>query len=235
MKRRLAELAKRFEALDRSRRLMLLVAAAIVLVAGVRLGVADPLAAAARGARDEARELQKQIAGRRGRLAAIKARHETDPNRKERQQLARLEQEAGRLDARLRERMRGLIEPRDMARVLEDVLVRRTRLRLGAVRSLPPQPLIEPAPAESGAAVAETDTVAEKETAPKPAAGVWRHGLQIVFHGTYLDTLAYLRELERLQWEFYWDGVELEVEEYPRARVTITVHTLSLEEGWIGV
>jgi len=234
VKARLARLAKRFEALERSRRLALVAGTAVALVAGVQLAAVDPLVAAARQARSEAAAVHKRIAERRGQLAEIKTRHEFDPDREERQRLARLEEEAGRLDERLRERMRGLIQPREMARVLEDVLVRRTRLRLETVRSLPPRPLVEPGPAGDGPRVAETDGT-EAEAAARPAAGVWRHGLEITFHGTYLDTLAYLRELERLPWEFYWDGVVLEVEKYPRARVTITVHTLGLEEGWIGV
>jgi MSHA biogenesis protein MshJ len=53
--------------------------------------------------------------------------------------------------------------------------------------------------------------------------------------GGYLSTLRYLEELEDLPWRFFWKSLNYEVLEYPEARVVLTVETLSLREGWIGV
>ena len=64
---------------------------------------------------------------------------------------------------------------------------------------------------------------------------MYRHGLQLELEGSYLATLAYLKALQALPWEFYWDEVRLQVDKYPTAKITIVVHTLSLTEGWIGV
>ena len=59
--------------------------------------------------------------------------------------------------------------------------------------------------------------------------------MQIEFEGSYLETLKYMSQLEALSQKFYWGSVDFVIEEYPRARVTITVNTLSLSEAWIGV
>ena len=65
--------------------------------------------------------------------------------------------------------------------------------------------------------------------------GIYRHGLQIEFKGSYLSTLEYLKALDALPWNFYWDVLELNVDKYPVSTIVITVHTLSFHEGWIGV
>jgi len=140
------------------------------------------------------------------------------------------------VDQRLRALTVDLIPPREMARVLEAVLARDRGLRLLRLENLGTRPLVEPA-AEGGDGQAEGRQAAagpapEDEAATVPR--IFRHDLRMEFEGTFLDTLRYLQALERLPWRFYWDSVTLEVERHPRARVRIQVHTLSLEEGWIG-
>ena len=53
--------------------------------------------------------------------------------------------------------------------------------------------------------------------------------------GSYLDCLAYLRAIERLPWHLYWARLEMQTGEYPQNDIVIEVHTLSLDEEWIGV
>jgi len=44
-----------------------------------------------------------------------------------------------------------------------------------------------------------------------------------------------MRELESLEWRFFWDNLEYEVIEYPRGLITFTLYTISLDKDWIGV
>jgi MSHA biogenesis protein MshJ len=59
--------------------------------------------------------------------------------------------------------------------------------------------------------------------------------MQLVLEGTYLDCLKYLEAVERLPWQLYWGSLQLETQRHPRTRISIELHTLSLEEEWIGV
>lgn len=61
----------------------------------------------------------------------------------------------------------------------------------------------------------------------------WRHGLRLAFRGSYLDTLAYLQDLESLGWKFYWERFELNAENYPVVESSLEVFTLSLDEHWL--
>ena len=149
-----------------------------------------------------------------------------EPNEAERNKLTRLQDKLKELDKALKEKLHGLISPTDMARALEAVLVQQTNLRLLKIESVSAESLFKQ----------QDDGEANQEQqAPEAKVGIYKHGLQIEFMGSYLDTLAYLKALEDLPWDFYWDGLNLKVEKYPKSKVTIRVHTLSLDEDWIGV
>lgn len=121
------------------------------------------------------------------------------------------------------------IRPAQMAGVLRDMLRAENGLVLTRLESLGAEPLF-------AAAKDDTEkTENQKNSKRLHQAEIYKHGLRIVFEGDYFKTLKYLRALEAMPWRLYWDNVEYQVTEYPKARVAITVHTLSLSEGWIGV
>lgn len=217
MKRRLAEWSARLDALSLRERGLVFAAALMVLFLVWDQLLLSPLdqrqlrtSQELEGLRAQAEQIRNQVqslssGGRGGRLAAL------------RDEQRRLEEAHRRLDARLQEATTGLIAPAAMARVLEEVLSRQSGLTLLRVENLAPRPLF-----------------GDSES-PASLAAIYRHGLVIEFEGTYADTLRYLRALEALPHTFFWEAVEFDVERYPRARVRLTVFTLGLEEGWIGV
>jgi MSHA biogenesis protein MshJ len=119
------------------------------------------------------------------------------------------------------------IQPAQMAAMLRDMLHAENGLRLTRLQSLGAEPMFPP-PEQGAEAGAEK---VSRSHQPE----IFKHGLRIVFEGDYFKTLKYLRALEAMPWRLYWDNVEYQVTKYPRASVAITVHTLSLHEGWIGV
>jgi MSHA biogenesis protein MshJ len=98
------------------------------------------------------------------------------------------------------------------------------------LEALPTEPLVVPeddaAPEKAGAT--------ERETAPSDVR-FYRHGLRIELEGSFHETLAFLDEIEGLPGSFMWESVHYEVQEYPTAKVTLTVYMLGNREGWIGV
>ncbi len=49
----------------------------------------------------------------------------------------------------------------------------------------------------------------------------------MVLRGQYADIYDYLKRIETLGWQFYWDTFDYQVDAYPMAKVSITLHTLS--------
>ncbi len=117
--------------------------------------------------------------------------------------------------------MSRFIPPQQMPRLLQDILRTKRDLRLLSLESLAVEPLA------SG-----HDETAADEAVPT---AVYRHGVRIVFEGDFFAILDYLQAIEKLPWTLYWDEIDYAVSHYPRAEVTITVHTLSLNKEWIGV
>ncbi len=146
--------------------------------------------------------------------------HSEDPNAAELAQLASLQLAANQVDEQIKGAIEGLVEPREMARALEGVLKEQHQLSFIRISNLGATPLLD---------------VAAEDDQSKAEAGIYKHTMRIELEGSFGHSLDYLRTLEQLPWKFHWESVELEVIEYPQVRVVITVNTLSLSEGWIGV
>ena len=223
MQAKLQQVVAKFEALSLREKVLVMASIGTAVLIGWYLLLSEPLYLKTKQHQQQAASLDKAIAELNKQVQSLQQRKNEDPHRELKQRIAQLDTQVQRLDVELRDKFHGLIEPRQMANVLESVLKDHKDLVLVRVQSLEAVPLISP---EEGEAKDKQETKQVE---------VYRHGMQVEFEGSYLATLDYLQTLENLPWEFYWDAVELEVKEYPRARIVITVHTLSLRDAWIGV
>jgi MSHA biogenesis protein MshJ len=60
---------------------------------------------------------------------------------------------------------------------------------------------------------------------------LYQHNIIIEFSGSYFATLHYLQRLEKLPWRLYSDALDYQVQQYPQAKVTLHLHTLSPQEN----
>jgi MSHA biogenesis protein MshJ len=154
---------------------------------------------------------------------------QTDPDAVNRARLETLKKQLAEIETDVRESTNHLVSPNNMAVILQTILNKSRGLQLTEIRGLGVSPLIAVAAVPAGQeGVASPPAVDGLENA-------YKHGLILKFEGDYMSTLQYLRELEALEWGFFWENLEYEVIEYPRGRVSITLYTLSLEKDWIGV
>ncbi|WP_455203599.1 hypothetical protein [Kaarinaea lacus] len=149
----------------------------------------------------------------------------------------------------------SFIRPKQMLELLKGLLADEKGLKLTRLQSISAQPLFErqrdgnrQAKSEkqqriqdrvkTKSATNSSETAAENKDDAASVANlpqIFKHGLEIEFQGDYLSTLSYLKKLETLPWKFYWDEVAYEVLEHPTAQITLKIHTLSLDKGWISV
>ncbi len=220
MKNQLQLLLNKFDALsERERISVLLLTAVAIIIIFSELFIA-PLNQQYDVLDKQIINLKLQTTQLNSQIAVLKTKKNRDPDFQEKQKLKLLDEQIANLNDRLKEKMHGLIEPKQMAKVLELVLAQNTNLKLQRVQSLGAEPL---------------SPVKAREGEESEDLGIFRHGLQIEFKGSYLSTLKYLKALDDLPWNFYWDVLELNVDKYPVSNIIITVHTLSFHEGWIGV
>ncbi len=133
---------------------------------------------------------------------------------RDRARIAVLQKRIEEVNTTLGDYLVELIDPAEMAEVLEGVLREQSNISIVSISNTTPELI--------SASDAENATV------------LYRHGLQIEVEGTYAACLQYLEAIETLPWRLYWQVLDLEVIEYPRNRIRIEVSTLSLNEEWIG-
>lgn len=224
MRDRLQALLEKFAVLSARERMLVLLA-----VFAIAYQIADLVVLDRQYQRIEA--LNRDIARDNAAIVAINtelnvlaAQAEQDPNKLLREQLAAVRAQNMSLQQRLKSVAETLISPRDMARFIEKLLVQEGELTMLSLKTLKTEPLLP------------SDKDVDKDArAAKPVATLHKHGFEIAFSGGYLPTLRYLKALEGLPWEFFWDSVNYEVVDYPDSIVRLRLHTLSLSEDWIGV
>ena len=67
----------------------------------------------------------------------------------------------------------------------------------------------------------------------KPRELLYRHGVEIVLQGSYLDMVSYMEALESLPVQLFWGKAALDAQQYPNLRLTLTLYTLSLDAKWM--
>lgn len=195
-----------------------------VLVVGIFCSQAlyfNPLRTKHAAIKDQVSTLNAALSSLDSQAEAIKARGQTDPDREHRARQRQLQAELDRLDQRLKAVTIDLISPRDMAAMLRGLLIRQKGLQLSHLENFPAEDLLLGADKKQG-------------DGDDRRVHLYRHPMRIVFSGTYLQALAYLRSLESLPRKLYWDELEIVVNDHPQAEISLTVHTLSLKKEWIG-
>ena len=230
MKRQWLRFAARVDALSQRERMMSFAAAACSLAFIANLAVIGPLLRKQDQLHSQVVQQQNNIAGINAEILQKLQAAEADPDAPARARLAATREESARLSESLRAMQQGLVAPERMAPLLESILRANGRLKMVSVRTLPVEPLsgigANPAAADGNAAAASVKPSAKRDL-------LFRHGVELTVRGSYLDMVDYMSALEALPTRLFWGKAQLEVEEYPSVRLTLTLYTLSLDEKWM--
>lgn len=166
--------------------------------------------------------LQQQVTQKRQETQALEAQLQTmlaaGDDTVKRNKVVALQENLKTMDAELIRVTAGLVPPKEMARLIEQMLLKNRGLKVMKMESLPALPLLE-----GGSDAGVSGTM------------VYKHGMQLELKGGYLDILRYLKTLEGLPWKVFWGKVSLQTEKYPDSRVSLLIYTLSTHEAWIGL
>ena len=225
IKQRVLQLAARIDALSLRERGMVFGATIAVLAFAGHTVVLAPQDAKQAALRTQIEQQQTAIAAIDGEITARVEGSRIDPDAQARTRLNTMQQEMGQLGSELLALEHGLVPPERMGPLVEGILRANGRLKLVSMRTLPAEPLAAP----SAPAAPAT---------PSPAAGgdvplLYRHGVEVTVRGNYLDMVDYMSTLDAMPTRMFWGRAQLDVETYPTARLTLTLHTLSLDRQWM--
>lgn len=197
--------------------------------------------------------LDRQLMTARADLISMEQREQAarqaaidDPNQAVRLRIERAMAEQERLDGLLTELAGNLVTPQAMTRLLTSMLQDTGGIELVRVENLAPMPMRN--------AMAEQSTDAGSESTADPESGqaagdtdlasgalnerrqqVFQHSLVLELQGDFLSLIEYLGRVESFAASFFWDELTVEQQTWPNATIRLQLHTLSTEEGFVGV
>ena len=233
MKAQILTLAARIDALSLRERGMVFGAVIAVLVFAGHTFVLAPQDLKQASLRDQVAQQNAAMAAIDAEITARVQAAQVDPDAPARARLNAMQQEMAQLGGQLLALEHGLVPPERMGPLLEGILRANGRLKLVSMRTLPAESLASPGAAASAAEA----TPAASGIAVGPTSGdvplLYRHGVEVTVRGNYLDMVEYMSALDAMPTRMFWGRAQLDVETYPTARLTLTLHTLSLDRQWM--
>jgi MSHA biogenesis protein MshJ len=214
---KLREISARIGMMSLRERVFILVAAAVVVLALVQTLLIDPGQLRKQQANERVRTANEALAQIEQEQQRLGHQAGHDPDQAAREKLVVQEARLAELNTELERLERTLIPPERMNQILKSVVRGQGGLRIVGFKTLTPQPVALPGAVEG--------------TLP----GYYRHGFEITVNGHYSELVAYLERLEALPWRLNWIEATLDAAARPVLTLTLTVHTLSLEEAWLRV
>lgn len=207
----------------RERALMAVVAAAAVVLLFDTFALA-PLAAEHKRLSAQLMDTRTKI--RAGEQVMAAGRSQGDPDAVKRRYRDELRKQIAEIDAKLQGLQKQLVPPDQVTKLLEGVLSRERGLALVSLRKLPVQQF-------QTAAAAAAKPGAKAAPAPQAQRSIYQHSFEIEVEGSYAELHQYLARLEKLPWQLFWGRAVLSADRHPRLRLSLTVHTLSLNKAWL--
>ena len=238
MKELWQRLELRIDALNLRERAMAFAIAALILITLVNALLLDPLLTEQKQLSQQVKQQQQQIAAMQGEIQATVKSSSMDPHAVKQLKRASLRQQQAKLQGDMRELQKGLVAPDKITALLEDILKRNGKLHLASLKKLPVLALNDQVGTpgrEEKAGKADIVQAKEKNNANIATESLYQHSVEIVVEGGYLDIINYLSQLEAMPWQVFWAKARLDVEAYPKARLTLTLFTLSMDKTWLNI
>lgn len=204
-------------------RAMIFAAAAFMLISAINVSLLDPLLASEKAKSALAVQQQEKMKELQANMQILQQSKRDDEHSPLRARIKELKAQLQEHDSYMQSRRDRLVEPGNIAALLEQVLRNNDKLQLVALKTLPVGLLIE------------KPATAPGQQADKSAQQIYKHGVQITVRGSYPDLLRYLAALEKLPAQMFWGEVSMTVATHPDAVMTLTVYTLSMDKTWLTV
>lgn len=216
------KLSAKFHKLSLREQLLILVCGLVVLLLLMYTLLLEPLINSSEKLKQNSKNAEKEMSALVQQVAQLTDKLKTDPNEPVKTRIDELKRQISEITHQLEAQTDNLVPANKMAGMLESVLAGSKGLKLIELQSIAPVPILLGSPEED-------------EKGAEAMAGLYRHGVTLVFEGSYFDIQKYLEKLEALPWKFYWKKFDYLVGDYPTASVELEIYTVSTNKAFIGV
>lgn len=215
-------------------RVLILLTACVAVAALLQSLLLDPVLTERKRIVLETQSDQTEIAKMSAQVQTLVRDKAADPDVLLKTRLSELESRQAQLQRQIDAQSADLVPPEKMSALLEQLLANRPRLQIIEIKTLPRSSInissepAKPEPRQAGDSKRES---ADEKTPDL----MYRYGIEVTMRGTYLDFLAYLKEIESLPVRMFWDRLNLSAKDFPNVTMRFTVYTISLERIWLTV
>jgi MSHA biogenesis protein MshJ len=158
-----------------------------------------------------------------------------NPNTTLRNQLNETITENKKFQERINLLTQALVAPRQMVSLLGSVLKQDKQLKLISLVNLPEEAMNIEGRSLTSDADSAADESNNQNITPNEEALIYRHAFDIELEATYDSALLYLKRLDELPWQLFWQDLKYESTQYPKGKLNIRIYTLSLSKEVLGV
>jgi MSHA biogenesis protein MshJ len=217
----LQEIEKKFNALSLRERALILFGTLSLIYGVWYVMFYDYLVAADAGISEQVHAMKDQIGQLEGQIDNMSVVVGRDPTAVLIEQVKSLKIEDQALDKKIETINKKMIPAKHMAEILRNLIDETEGLTLVSMESLETKPLFPP-----------KNIMIEGKSIVMQA---FMHGLKVEMLGGYFETLQFLKSVENKTPGIVWDELNFSVVKYPESHITIYLHTIGLDEGWISV
>ncbi len=216
---RLRSWAARFDAMSLRERVLILVTLVVVLAFPTFSYLIEPAQQQSAALTRTLQRLQTDTAEAKVAYELAKALKVQDPNEVLQQQIDSFQDQLEEQLQQQKARSAALVEPLQMVELLQNILQQHPGIRVLGLRKAPPVRI----------------DLAKPEGDTSTAQGLFRHDLELVLEGGFFEVQGFLIAAEQANSSLFWSSLDYQVGDYPNARVTLRVYTLSSTQEWLGV
>ena len=211
-----AEIRDKVDALSSRERVIIAVTVIAVIFGIYNQFVLDPFLKHRAELQQQLAEIGPEMEVMQQSMEALIKRQANDPNVSLRNAIEKKNKKVKELDEIIKSETKRLIDPQKMPEILGYLLSRQSALKINSVKSASGEPIY-------------------LDTERKKPSGLFKHDLTMTLEGTYYQVQSYLKNIEELAEQVYWDDMTFESKEYPIGVLELNVHTLSTSKELIGV
>jgi MSHA biogenesis protein MshJ len=211
--------AARFDAMSLRERVLILVTLVVALAFPTFTYLIEPAQQQSAVLTSTLQRLQTEAAEATIDYQLAKALKVQDPNAVLQQQIDTFQAQIEDHLQQQKTRSAALVEPLQMVELLQQILRQHPGVRVMGLSKAPPVSI----------------SMAKADEASVTTQGLFRHNLELVLEGGFFEVQGFLKAAEQANKSLFWNSIDYQVGDYPNARVTLQVYTLSSTQEWLGV
>ena len=245
VKQKVAKFNSQLLAMPLRSRLLLLLACLSVVYGAVSLGLAPQVKANVDKIGVDIAAAEKKLTDMREVLIKLEAAKERESDAAYLVRIRELKVKAEQAEKRRADIRAQLVNPNDMALLVEKILAGNARVELLELKNQEPERIdgtksvaatVATATAPAPAAVPGALKIIEAVLKGEPVAsgeGIYKHPMTIQVKGRYWDVVRFIKAIEDQPHKVLWGDLKLATDAYPFSIAEITLYTLNLDTAWI--